>query len=140
MFRKETGILWLTLVVFLALTIWPTAFAGPSKPLQNPVEMQTEWQITPEARITQFNWTVGEHKKQPSLIFTVGIENQCDKPQRYRLNIFLMDSDKASGYLVPRKGKPPVLEPGKSATVKIPFINTVQSPKNLLVVVKTVGY
>jgi hypothetical protein len=47
--------------------------------------------------------------------------------------------DKAAGHLVPRKGKPPVLEPGKSASVKIPFIGTDQESKKILVVVKTIS-
>jgi hypothetical protein len=47
--------------------------------------------------------------------------------------------DRASGHLVPRKGKPPVLEPGKSASVKIPFIGTEQESKKILVIVKTIS-
>jgi hypothetical protein len=47
--------------------------------------------------------------------------------------------DKAAGHLVPRKGKPPVLQPGKGATVKIPFIGTDKESKQILVVVKTIS-
>jgi hypothetical protein len=45
--------------------------------------------------------------------------------------------DKAAGHYVPRKGKPPVIEPGKSTTVKIPFIKTDRLSKNIMVVVTT---
>ena len=65
--------------------------------------------------------------------------NPTDKPLRYRINIFLEDMDKAAGHLVPRKGKPPVLEPGKSASVKIPFIGTDKESKKILVIVKTIS-
>jgi hypothetical protein len=47
--------------------------------------------------------------------------------------------DKAAGHLVPRKGNPPVLEPGKGETVKIPFIGTGQESKKILVIVKTIS-
>jgi hypothetical protein len=47
--------------------------------------------------------------------------------------------DKANGHLVPRTGKPPVLEPGKGETVKIPFIGTDKPSKKILVVVNTIS-
>ncbi len=92
-----------------------------------------------EAKLTQFDCALGESGGQPALIFTVGLENASDKPQRYRINIFLEDMDKAFGHLVPRKGSPPVLEPGKSESVKIPFIGTDKESKKILVIVKTVS-
>ena len=91
------------------------------------------------AKLTQFDCIVGIHGGQPSLIFTVGVENTTANPLRYRINIFLEDMDKAAGHLVPRNGKPPVLEPGKSETVKIPFIGTGKESKQILVVVKTIS-
>jgi hypothetical protein len=78
---------------------------------------------------------VGEHGGYPSLIFTVSLENPTEAPLRYRLNIWLEDMSKAAGHYVPRKGKPPVVEPGKSTTVKIPFIKTDKLSKDILVVV-----
>jgi len=55
------------------------------------------------------------------------------------LIIFLDDMDKANGHLVPRTGKPPVIEPGKGQTVKIPFMGTDKFSKKILVVVRTIG-
>jgi hypothetical protein len=43
------------------------------------------------------------------------------------------------GHLVPRKGSPPVLKPGESETVKIPFIGTDKESEKILVMVKTVS-
>jgi hypothetical protein len=99
-----------------------------------------EYQVTPEAEVTQLACERGTHKGEPSLIFTAGVKNISSEPSRYRVNIFLMDMDKAAGHLIPRKGKPPVLEPGKGKTVKIPFVKTTDVPKKVLVVVKRVGY
>lgn len=94
------------------------------------------WEVAPEAQLTQFDCAMGTHGGQTSLIFDVGLMNVTDKPLRYRVNVFLEDLDKASGHLVPRKGTPPVLEPGKTATVKIPFIGTEVQSKKILVVVR----
>jgi hypothetical protein len=45
--------------------------------------------------------------------------------------------DKAAGHYVPRTGKPPAVAPGKTETVKIPFMKTDKMSKNILVVVTT---
>jgi hypothetical protein len=98
-----------------------------------------EWQVCKVAEIASFKCELGSFKKKPSLIYTVAVKNTDSKPHRYRVNIFLVDQDKAAGYLVPRKGKPPVVKPGETATVKIPFIKTTQLSKKMLVTVKTIG-
>jgi hypothetical protein len=113
--------------------------AGEGVPEMIKCDAQIKWEVVKEAKINQFECTVSEHGGQPALIFTVGIMNPTDKPLRYRINIFLEDMDKAAGHLVPRKGKPPVVEPDKSTTVKIPFIGTDKESKQVLVVVKTIS-
>ena len=102
-------------------------------------DAKISWEVTEEAKMTQFDCALGTHGGQDSLIFNVGIENASDMALRYRINLFLEDMDKAAGHLVPRKGKPPVLEPGKSASVKIPFIGTNTESKKILVIVKTIS-
>ena len=120
--------------------IWPLSlagYAGPGAPGKVGCKADIDWQITPKAEVTQFDCKVGKHKKKPALVFTVGIKNVSTEPLRYRLNIFLLDMDKAAGHLIPRKGKPPVLEPGKTKTVKVPFFKTTTESKKILVKVKT---
>lgn len=97
------------------------------------------WEVSPEAKLTQFDCAMGTHGGQTSLIFDVGIMNVSEQPHRYRVNVFLEDMDKAAGALVPRKGKPPVIEPGKTATTKIPFIGTEAQSKKIMVLVKTIS-
>ncbi len=94
------------------------------------------YDVAPEAKLTQFDCNLGSHGSQPSLNFYVGVMNITEKPLRYRVNVFLEDMDKAAGHLVPRKGKPAVLAPGKSAKVKIPFIGTDAQSKDIMVLVK----
>ncbi len=98
-----------------------------------------EWQICKEAKVASFSCELASFKKKPSLIYTVAIKNVDGTPHRYRVNIFLIDQDKAAGYLVPRKGKPPVVKPGETATVKIPFIKTTQLSQKMLVTVRIIG-
>ncbi len=127
------------LVLCLVGVFWLVGCAGRGAPEKTNCDAKITWQVAKEVKLTQFDCAVGIHGGQPSLIFTVGLENPTDKPLRYRVNIFLEDMDKAAGYLVPRKGKPPVVQPGKGATVKIPFIGTDKESKEILVIVKTVS-
>lgn len=87
-----------------------------------------KWEVDKSAEITAFNCEMGKQDMDPALIFTVGVKNVAMQPQRYRVNIFLLDMDKAAGHLVPRTGKPPQVAPGMTETVKIPFIKTTAMP------------
>ncbi len=127
------------LILLLMGTFWQVGWAGEGAPEKTNCDAEIAWEVVNEAKLTQFDCAMGEHGGQPALIFSVGIMNPTDNPLRYRINIFLEDMDKAAGHLVPRKGKPPVVEPGKAATVKIPFIGTGNESKKILVVVKTIS-
>lgn len=129
------------LVLGLALGVWLAACAtsGKGAPEKTNCDARIKWDVTELAKLTQFDCAVGKHGGQTSLIFTVGIENPTEQPYRYRVNIFLEDMDKAAGHYVPRKGKPPVVDPGKNTTVKIPFIGTDQPSKNIMVTVTTMS-
>ncbi|MEE4603787.1 MAG: hypothetical protein V2J65_21070 [Desulfobacteraceae bacterium] len=127
------------LILLLMGTFWQVGWAGEGAPEKTNCDAEIAWEVVKEAKLTQFDCAMGEHGGQPALIFSVGIMNPTDKPLRYRINIFLEDMEKAAGHLVPRKGKPPVVEPSKAATVKIPFIGTGNESKKILVVVKTIS-
>lgn len=125
------------LILCLTLAVWLAGCASKGAPEKTNCDASIKWDVTDEVKLTQFDCAVGKHDGQPSLIFTVGLENPTDKPLRYRLNIWLDDMDKAAGHYVPRTGKPPVIEPGKSATVKVPFIKTDKLSKDIMVIVTT---
>jgi hypothetical protein len=82
---------------------------------------------------------MGTHEGAPTLIVTMDIKNITDKPLRYKAQVFLEDMDKAYGALVPPKGKPPVVAPGESASVKLPFVKTNTMSKHMTVFVKTMS-
>lgn len=127
------------LILCLALGIWLAgcASSGKGAPETTNCDASIKWDVTDQVKLTQFDCAVGKHGGEPSLIFTVGLENPTETPLRYRLNIWLEDMSKAAGHYVPRKGKPPVVEPGKATTVKIPFIKTNKLSKDILVIVTT---
>ena len=137
--QLRNAIMRAVLVLCLVGTFWHAGWAGDGAPENTNCKAEINWEVAAEAKLTQFDCEIGKHGGQPSLIFNVGLMNTTDKPLRYRVNIFLEDMDKAAGHLVPRKGKPPVLEPGKSETVKIPFIGTGEESKKILVLVKPIG-
>jgi hypothetical protein len=126
-------------MLLLAGTFFQVGWAGESAPEKINCNGEIEWDVIKEAKLTQFDCALGQYDGQASLIFTVGLENPSDKPLRYRLNIFLEDMDKAAGSLVPVKGKPPVVEPGKTETVTLPVKGTDGESKKILVVVKTIS-
>ena len=127
------------LILCLALGVWFTGCAGKGASENTNCDASIKWDVTDEAKLTQFDCALDKHEGQPALIFTVSLQNPTDKPLRYRLNIWLEDMSKAAGHYIPRKGNPPVLAPGKSDTVKIPFIKTDTMPREILVVVKTMA-
>ena len=128
----------LILIIGVVLCVWLGGCAGKGAPEKTNCDASIKWEVTDAVKLTQFDCALGKHEGYPSLIFTVGLENPTDKPLRYRLIIFLDDMDKANGHLVPRTGKPPVIEPGKGQTVKIPFMGTDKFSKKILVVVRTI--
>ena len=137
--RMKSSSLVSILVVCLIASIGLVGCAGRGAPEKANCDAKIKWEIAKEAKLTQFDCAIGTHGGQTSLIFNVGLENTSETALRYRINIFLEDMDKAAGHLVPRKGKPPVIEPGESASVKIPFIGTDTESKQILVIVKTIS-
>jgi hypothetical protein len=125
------------LILCLALGVWFVGCAGKGAPEKTNCDAKIKWDVTDKVKLTQFDCMLGKHGGQPSLIFTVGLQNPTGQPLRYRLNIWLEDMSKAAGHYVPRKGKPPVVAPGKTETVKIPFIKTDKMSKDILVYVST---
>ena len=129
------------LVLCLAMGVWLAGCASSGKGAPETIncDARIKWDVTEQAKVTKFGCVLAKHGGKDSLIFNVDLENPTDQPYRYRINIFLEDMDKAAGHYVPRKGKPPVVHPGKSASVKIPFIGTNQHSKKIMVTVTTMS-
>lgn len=90
-----------------------------------------DWDVAAEAEIVNFDCAMGKKGMDPALLFTMEVKNVAAKPLRYRVNIFLLDMDKAAGHLVPRKGKPPQVAPGATKKITIPFIKTAEMSRKI---------
>lgn len=90
---------------------------------------EIEWTLTRKAELTDFQCKRSDDAATPALLFTADVQNTTGKPLRYRLSIVLPDLKKATGHLVPRKGVPPVVNPGETEKVTIVFENTAQWPE-----------
>ncbi|MCK5680444.1 hypothetical protein KAI46_06490 [bacterium] len=125
------------MITLVSTLLW--SCASSNKPVEVKCPGAVEWQICDDAEITSFACELSSFKKKPALVYTVSVKNTGAKAHRYRLNIFLLDQDKAAGYLVPRKGKPPVVKPGETVTVKVPFFKATKTSAKMLVILKTIG-
>jgi hypothetical protein len=121
------------LVVLLLVTTWSGCATTPPANVKavNCETKQIKWEVASEVEIVDFSCAMGKKGPDPALIYTVAVKNVSDKPHRFRLNIFLLDMDKAAGHLIPRKGKPPQVAPGDTKTVKVPFIKTTTMPRKI---------
>lgn len=90
---------------------------------------EIEWQLTRKAELRAFRCEQSDDTTAPVLIFSADVQNNTSKPLRYRLSVVLPDLRMASGHLVPRKGVPPVVNPGETEPVTIVFENTTQWPE-----------
>jgi hypothetical protein len=137
--RKKSGIMILvfgTLALLITLGHAETKYAPEGKVI---CPADITWNVASEAAVSLFSCATGEFKGNPAVIFKVGVKNSSDKAQRFRVQIFLLDEGKAVGHLVPRKGKPPVLQSGQEKEVTFPVIKASQLPKRLEVVIKTIS-
>ena len=126
-----------TLVVLMFFALFLGAQASAQTPKQVSCKTGITWQITPEAEIRFFDCLLRQHKGRPALVMKASVKNVTDTPQRYRIQIFLVDRYKGAGCVVPQQGAPAAIAPGESMTVRIPFIHTRRMPKKVLVIVKT---
>ena len=76
--------------------------------------------VCSSAKITKVDYFMKKYKGSMRLHITVGIKNVSSTPKRFRLHIFL-PGGVSSGGLYPRKGKPPVIQPGKELVQTYPM-------------------
>ena len=129
-------------MIFLIILGLGLGCAGMTYKPSGPVACNTKikWDVAKEADITFLNCSIKEYSgwKRSVLHFEVGVKNKSDQPQRFRVQIMLPAEGVAGGGLLPTKGKPPVLEPGKGAKAIYP-VNLEKVPKKVTVVVKTIS-
>ena len=109
--RRAAMILLLSVMV-----VWTGCATAPPPNVKavNCEARSISWEVSDTVEVINFDCAMGKKGMDPALIYTVELKNVSDQAQRYRVNIFLLDMDKAAGHLVPRKGKPPQVAAGFS--------------------------
>jgi len=116
----------------------PAAAAKPAPAMFDctaPGKLSSE--IAPAAKLEAFQCYSDDYQKQPSLHFKVALKNVSDKPQRFKVNIFL-DNGKAVGGLLPESDKKGLVDPGKSISFAYPVKGMTDKPGEVTLIVKTV--
>ena len=93
--------------------------------------------IASEAALTDFSCTFKKFEGAEVLHFNVALKNVSNKPQRFRVHIFL-DNGKAVGGLIPRKTKGGLVEPGQTASFEYPVNGMIGLPGEILLKISTV--
>jgi len=127
-------------LIFSVMFFFNSSHAAAQTPKKLTCKAAIEWQITEEAVIRSFDCSRGKHKGRSAMIIKAGLKNASDIPQRFRIRVFLLDKKIGAGHLVPRKGEPPVLAPGKSQTIRIPFLRTKGRVRKMRVIVTTASW
>jgi hypothetical protein len=141
--KKSPGVAALLVTVIAAACLFFTGCAGKgytpgTAPDSFPCvpESKLEKDIVPEAALENLSCYFKNYEGKDTLHLKVAVKNVSDKPQRYRVNIF-MDNGKAVGGLIPRTTKKGLVEPGQSASFDYPVIDMPLSPKTMTLIIKT---
>jgi len=141
--KKSPGVAALLIAVIAAACLFFTGCAGKgytpgTAPESFPCvpENKLEKDIAPEAALESLSCYFKKYEGKDTLHLKVAVKNVSDKPQRYRVNIF-MDNGKAVGGLIPRTTKKGLVEPGQSMSFDYPVVDMPQSPKTMTLIIKT---
>jgi hypothetical protein len=94
--------------------------------------------IAPEAQLEGLTCFFKKYEGAQVLHFKLAVKNLTDKPQRYRVHIFL-DNGKAVGGLIPATTKKGLIEPGKSATFVYPVTGMTDKPGSITLKIATMA-
>lgn len=101
-------------------------------------DKQINKEISPEVQLASFGCFFKEWEGVNTLHFKVSLKNVSDKPQRFRVNIFLSNG-KAVGGLIPRKTKKGLVQPGKTASFVYPVKNMTSKAGSIDIRITTMG-
>jgi len=93
--------------------------------------------IASEAMLEEFSCFFKKFEGAEVVHFKVAVKNVSDKPQRFRVHIFL-ENGKAVGGLIPRKTKKGLVEPGATGSFVYPVNGMTDKPQEVMLNVKTV--
>jgi len=95
-------------------------------------------EISPKAQLDGFTCFFKKFEGAQALHFKVAVKNVSDKPQRFKVRIFL-DNGKAVGGWLPRKTKKGLIKPGQTATFVYPVGGMTDKPGSIDLYITTMG-
>jgi len=93
--------------------------------------------ISSEVQLEEFSCSFKKFEGAEVVHFKVAVKNITDKPQRFRVHIFL-DNGKAVGGLIPRSTKKGLVNPGQTASFVYPVNGMTYNPKEIMLKISTV--
>ncbi|MEW5911432.1 MAG: hypothetical protein AB1814_02675 [Thermodesulfobacteriota bacterium] len=116
----------------------PMAPAAGMKGLPCAPQAKLKTEVAPEAKLLGLECKPAKYDRAKSLAVKITLQNVTDKPQRYRVHIWL-DNDKAVGGLIPRTTKKGLVKPGAKASFTYFFKGQETAPGGMTVIVKPVS-
>ena len=101
-------------------------------------DKQINKEISPEAQLVSMECFFKKWEGVNTLHFKVSLKNVSDKPQRFRVNIFL-DNGKAVGGLIPRKTKKGLVQPDQTVSFVYPIKDMTAKAKSIDLKITTMG-
>ncbi|MBC8419350.1 MAG: hypothetical protein KJ573_00110 [Proteobacteria bacterium] len=95
-------------------------------------------EISPEAELAGLSCFFKKYEGAQVLHFKVAVKNVSDKPQRFRVHIFL-DNGKAVGGLIPEKTKKGLVNPGQVGTFVYPVTGMTDKPGSVSLKIARMG-
>jgi len=99
---------------------------------------QINKEISPEAQLVSLDCFFKKWEGVNTLHFKVSLKNVSDKPQRFRVNIFLCNG-KAVGGLIPQKTKKGLVNPEQTASFVYPVPDMPTKAKSIDIRITTMG-
>ncbi len=101
-----------------------------------PPEEKIAKEISANAQLEEFSCFFKKWEGKNTLHFKVAVKNISDKPQRFRINIFL-DNGKGVGGLIPDKTKNGLVKPGETGSFVYPVPDMESKPASIELLIKS---
>jgi hypothetical protein len=136
--------MWILMAVAIATLVLTGCASKGLTPETAPEEFpcvaagEVEKDITYQAELADFSCGFKKWGGADTLHFKVAVKNVSQKPQRFRVNIFL-DNGKAVGGLIPRKTKKGLLQPGETDSFVYPVGGVTTQPESVILRISALG-
>lgn len=134
--KKSVSAWFMVVIVVFAFGVLPIAYAG-DETFACVSDADLDKDIAAGAELAGLECFFKKWEGQETLHFKVSVKNTGDKPQRFKINIFL-DNGKAVGGLIPRTTKNGLVEPGATDSFIYPVGGMTEKPGKVTLIIKVI--